>query len=298
MKNAVCGFLCLVMLVVALVLGTSSGRDHSRKAFFSGHFTAASSKEGRKIYPLSVIYGGAYSPEELNRARRLDSVVGLHYADFGKTSVVQRTPGDLFMYVSYRKSDQVYWTKSKRRIPKGESVLSDGEHLARVRCGNRLSFVPRQPTLPEKEGSEEALNTPESPQISVPFDAPPSPAIEADLYVPANPLLSDLFSPAAPPFAAVPAASAAQPVTSSGLGGGEYAPRQMSPSGSSFGGIPFGGTSGLPSRNSGSGSGISVAVPLVISTPEPSAIKLQLVSFFVCMLFGWGGRAHSSKTVS
>jgi hypothetical protein len=138
--------LCLAGLVIALMLGISSRTDHlSQKTVFRKRSAATASGEGRKVYPLSVIHGGAYSAEELNRARQLDSVVGAHYADFGRSPVVQHTPANLFMYVSYRKSDKVYWTRTKRRIPKGESVLSDGKNLARTRCGNRLSFTPQQP---------------------------------------------------------------------------------------------------------------------------------------------------------
>ena len=198
--------LCLIGLVVALVRGPSPHINHplKEKAVSRQYSAARKSAEGRKVYPLSVIGGGAYSAEELNRARRLDSVVGAHYANFGKNPVVRQTPADLFMYVSYRKSDAVYWTKSKRRIPKGESVLSDGKNLACARCGNRLSFTPQLPTGSEKELPDEAFNTPETPKVSIPFDAPPPPTTEADLYVPASPLLTGSSSslPLPPPSAA------------------------------------------------------------------------------------------------
>ncbi len=47
----------------------------------------------RNVYPLSVIYGGAYSGEELVRARKVDAVVARHYAGFGSASV-SRMPKD------------------------------------------------------------------------------------------------------------------------------------------------------------------------------------------------------------
>jgi hypothetical protein len=279
--------LCLAGLVIALMLGISSRTDHlSQKTVFRKRSAATASGEGRKVYPLSVIHGGAYSAEELNRARQLDSVVGAHYADFGRSPVVQHTPANLFMYVSYRKSDKVYWTRTKRRIPKGESVLSDGKNLARTRCGNRLSFTPQQPLSPENELSEEAFDVPEVPKVSIPFDAPTPPAAEADLYVPASPLLNDLFSPMPPPFAVSYPIATARP-------GGAYAPIGILGAGSPWGGTPlFLGGSGFLSRNQTAGQGVPLAVPAISGAPEPATTKLLLVSALVFVLLCLTRRIH------
>jgi len=51
--------------------------------------------------------------------------------------------------------DQVYWTKKKLRIPKGELLWSDGTSYARARCGNRLSDQPHDP--PAAAEPEEAV---------------------------------------------------------------------------------------------------------------------------------------------
>jgi hypothetical protein len=56
----------------------------------------AEAKAARKIYPYSVIYGGAYSGEELARARRVDSVIARHYAGFGSSPTVQPLLKDAF----------------------------------------------------------------------------------------------------------------------------------------------------------------------------------------------------------
>jgi hypothetical protein len=45
-------------------------------------------------------------------------------------------------------------------IPAGESLISDGENLARVRCGNRLSAVAAKPVA-VSEPTKEELNAPE-----------------------------------------------------------------------------------------------------------------------------------------
>ena len=274
--------LCWAGLFVALMLSISLHTERrSNKIALNKRVPIDTHEAVRSIYPLSVIYGGAYSAEELNRARRLDPVVRVHYADFGKTAVAQQTPKDLLMYVSYRKADRVYWTKTKRRIPAGELVLSDGKNLARARCGNRLSFTPQQPTAPEKEPSEEAFNTPETPKIDIPFDAPPLPVTEADLYVPAPPLPADLLLPRMLP-PSPKTISASQPIASAPLGGA-YGPAQMSPSGFYMGGATLFGGSGLPVLRGTAGLGTPLAVP-VISTPEPSTAGLLLFSGFTLLL--------------
>ena len=124
--------------------------------------------ESRKVFPLSVIHGGAYSRQELERARKTDAVVAAHYGDFGASPKFQKLSHDVLMYVSYRRSNRVYWSKVRHRIPQGETVISDGNCLARARCGNRLSATPQGPVAP-KEPTEEVLNTPDIPDAPVSY---------------------------------------------------------------------------------------------------------------------------------
>jgi hypothetical protein len=140
-----------------------------------------------KIYPYSVIHGGAHSGQELARARRLDAVVARHYADFGEHVAVESMPKGALMYVSYRKANQVYWTQKKHRIPQGELVLSDGRNLARTRCGNRLSPKPQAPVSSEDEPSEEAMDIPDGPKPTLAAANPVATAPEADFFIPGNP---------------------------------------------------------------------------------------------------------------
>lgn len=117
----------------------------------------------RKVYQHSVIPGGIYSAEELSRARRTDPVVAEHYLDFGEDVRVTALSRDQLVYVSYRKANKVYWTKTKHRVCKGEAVVTDGKNVARSRCGNRLSETPKSP-VDKTEPSETALNSRESPR--------------------------------------------------------------------------------------------------------------------------------------
>ena len=94
----------------------------------------------RPLYPYSIVPGGVYSPAELRDRIRQDRLVAEHYRDFNQRDtrlvVLDR---DALAFVSYRIHDKVFWTRRKLLIPKGETLLTDGQHYARTRCGNRLS---------------------------------------------------------------------------------------------------------------------------------------------------------------
>lgn len=98
----------------------------------------------RRRYPYSVIPGGAYNRAELRNAATNDPLVRDHYRDFALTRtrlVILRQ--NRRQYVSYRIAGQIFWTKKRLLIPKGEMLLTDGIHYARTRCGNRLSDKPQ-----------------------------------------------------------------------------------------------------------------------------------------------------------
>ncbi len=112
------------------------------------------------VFPFSVIPGGAQNGKELLEAVHRESVVSAHYAEFHTNKVrVIRLDHDRLAYVSYRLGNQIYWTKKKVTLYAGESLLSDGENLARTRCGNRVSQVAKAPTAPS-EPTEKVLSTP------------------------------------------------------------------------------------------------------------------------------------------
>ena len=100
--------------------------------------------------------GGVRDAHELQNAAAGDSVVARHYSDF---RIIQahtlRLNRPLEMYVSYRKNNQVYWTKNRMLIPAGETLISDGENLARVRCANRLSPIAAKPVAASEPTTEE-----------------------------------------------------------------------------------------------------------------------------------------------
>jgi hypothetical protein len=156
----------------------------SFRSSFSQDLPAISIDENdsrRKVYPYSVIPGGVESAADLKNSLTRDPVVAKHYEDFQveRTHVV-RLNQDRLLYVSYRLGDRVFWTKKPLLLPKGEAVITDGEHLARTRCGNRLSEAPAGPVLaagPEFEAGppEVAEAFPGAPEMVGPPTLPVSP---------------------------------------------------------------------------------------------------------------------------
>jgi hypothetical protein len=122
---------------------------------------SAASQSRRPIFPYSIVPGGVRDARELQSAASRDPVVAKHYSDFRIAAArTVRLEKPLEMYVSYRRNNQVYWTRNRMLVPAGESLISDGENLARVRCGNRLSAIAARP-VSTSEPSKEELNAPE-----------------------------------------------------------------------------------------------------------------------------------------
>ncbi len=117
----------------------------------------------RPVYPYSVVAGGVRSLGELKLAIAKDPVVAEHYAGFDSVRAhVVKLREDKLAYVSYRLGNEVFWTKKKIRLAKGEPLITDGESYARTRCANRVSENPQPKTSPN-EPSPQALNKPLDP---------------------------------------------------------------------------------------------------------------------------------------
>jgi hypothetical protein len=143
---------------------------------------------GRHLYPYSVIPGGVKSVQELRNAIHYDSVVAAHYAGFDVARArITRLDRDRTVYVSYRLGSAVFWTKRPLKLVKGETLVTDGKHEARTRCGNRITETPAAPATPE-EPLPEALETPQDPELLVvsntPLDLPLTPPPTTDIVPP------------------------------------------------------------------------------------------------------------------
>jgi hypothetical protein len=146
----------------------------------------------RPLYPYSVIPGGIENSAELRNAIDHDPVVAEHYAGFNlaRAQVVHLNESRA-VYVSYRLGNRVFWTRKQLNLLKGETVITDGEHMARTRCGNQISEVPAGPTgaLPEE------AQVLAGPPVLVAENIPPS---ELPLILPPVSEIPPIAAPLAP----------------------------------------------------------------------------------------------------
>ncbi len=241
----------------------------------------------RKNFRFSVVPGGVYSANELKDSRVADRVVAEHYSDFGASAERTSLPADAYMYVSYRIADHVYWSKQRHRIPKGEKVLCDGKNLARVRCGNRLSLVPKTPVSPGKEPTEPMLGMLEPPPPPEPVSALP----EMALALPEMYLAPSI--PGASPILRAPLAGPNLSLT--GLESMGAAPRTQGPwfalpsPGMISGKSSTSGSKGSGNQPGGTGPGTPTGTLPIVAVPEPSTFGVGL---FGCLLLLMGAASR------
>lgn len=126
----------------------------------------------RPVYPYSIIPGGIASVAELRNALAHDPVAATHYAAFDLASArVVQVQEARAVYVSYRKGDDVFWTSKKLRLAVGETLITDGQHISRTRCGNQISDEPRLPVSLAGDPEPQTLDTPVPYEIIEPFVA-------------------------------------------------------------------------------------------------------------------------------
>jgi hypothetical protein len=73
--------------------------------------------------------------------------------------------------VSYRIGEEIFWTKKRLKVAKGERLITDGTKFTRTRCANVLSEVPQGKTSPDEP----------APGV---FDAPLNPPSEPTPFMP------------------------------------------------------------------------------------------------------------------
>jgi hypothetical protein len=228
----------------------------------------------RSVFPYSVIAGGAESAQELREAVLRDPVVAQHYSDFNLASVRRVTlNAPQMMYVSYRIGNNVFWTKRKLALAKGESMLTDGRTMARTRCGNRVSALPVRPNALAEPSAEE-FSAPEIPApVSTPYlaaySAPVSPFSSGPSSSPSP--SPSFFAPVAP-FFPLP-----------GGGGG----RTSTPPGGGV--VPPGGGGTTPP---GGGGGTPTPPGPPPAVPEPGTASLVLVGLFAISWLAFAAKKH------
>jgi hypothetical protein len=189
---------------------------------------------------------------ELRSALAHDPVAAAHYAafDLANARVVQVREARS-VYVSYRRGDDVFWTSKKLRLAVGETLITDGQHISRTRCGNQISDEPRMPVSLAGDPEPQTLDTPVAYEVIEPFVA----SIGGEIG-------------GGPPANALPLFALAGPA-----GGG-------------IGGTPGGpGISGVSIIPTTGGVFPGPSNPAPISTPEPGTLILLSAGFACACLF-------------
>jgi hypothetical protein len=165
----------------------------------------------RKVYPYSIVPGGAENLEEARQAMR-DPAVADHYTNIDFTQLKQvKLTTNLSGYVSYRWGDKIYWTSKALTLRAGETVFTDGVRMVRGRCLNRYSEHAMLPTR-SNEPTEKVLDTPvEMPVIAYSFPKLP-------VATPQLPPPPEELTPTVPIFPPTP------PLTPGKPGGGFWFP--------------------------------------------------------------------------
>jgi hypothetical protein len=237
----------------------------------------------RRLYPYSVIPGGAENQQELASAVAHDPVVAQHYAEFDVSRAhVIHLDRNLAVYVSYRMGDRVFWTTKRLRIPQGETLITDGVHEARTRCGNRLSETPMTPTSPNQPPVT-AMNTPArpvftadggwaKPEFAPPLGLPFAPI--AGLPFPAAlPAPAASMLPIAPPVFPIVGGAGPVPFTPTSPSGPIQAPgTPMVPLPTPV--APIGPLPTVPPTTTTPPTVPPPTTPPPVSTPEPSTLVL------------------------
>ena len=120
--------------------------DFATEALAGVSNDSGSSSE-RPVYRYSVVPGGTYNEGELQSALDADPVVAAHYTQLDRSRVRKEVVArDRLVHVSYRKGNDVFWTKKKVLLRQGETILTDGKTQVRARCGNCIAEEALGPT--------------------------------------------------------------------------------------------------------------------------------------------------------
>ena len=182
--------LASILSAIAIVTGLLAQPLPSKRPQVTGFVTyqiaTITEQSTRKVYPYSIVPGGAETLDEARRAfaePRFQSLCS--EVDLAKLRLVKLRK-NLVGYISYRVGDQIYWTSHVVTLHAGETAFTDGVYLMRGRGLNCYSPLPMLPTRTD-EPAEQVLDTPnELPEISysfakVPVQAPHLPPRPGEL---------------------------------------------------------------------------------------------------------------------
>lgn len=119
-------------------------------------------------YNLAVIKDGLTSIEDFKRHVQDDAILYSRFANFDWASArIIQLPA-MRVFVSFRRGNQIFWTKGLRTVESGAWAITDGHTTVLMRCGNEISFVPERPNQDLSPGLIETPETDAPPAISLP----------------------------------------------------------------------------------------------------------------------------------
>ncbi len=115
----------------------------------------------RIVYPYSIVPGGVHSARDAREAVAADPIVASHYRDIVVDALhLETVTAPRAVYVSYRRGNDVYWTRRKLRCcTRARCCSRMGRIWVRARCGNRVSDA-RQSPVSDVDPPEEVLGEP------------------------------------------------------------------------------------------------------------------------------------------
>jgi hypothetical protein len=146
----------------------------------------------RTVFRHSVVPGGVLTPDEVETAMGRDGIVAAHYSGMNSRGLhVETLREDRAVYMSYRIRDEIFWTKHPVRLRQGETILTDGVHQIRTRCGNCIALAPMSPTSDDEPGEMEFDALADEPDVIASHDPLGSELLLGPVGIPLQSLLGD-----------------------------------------------------------------------------------------------------------
>jgi hypothetical protein len=112
--------------------------------------SAAGSPIVRASYrPLTfaLLSGGFTSIDEFQQRVAIDPVLLSFYGNCNDSQAsMQPLPDDILVFITFRRGQEIKWTRRPILVHKGEYVLTLCGRTVLARCGNFISWVPMQPS--------------------------------------------------------------------------------------------------------------------------------------------------------
>jgi hypothetical protein len=96
---------------------------------------------------LALLSGGFTSVDEFQQRIANDPTLHSFFGSCSDTQAsMQQLPNDILVFATFRRGEDIKWTRKQMLVRKGEYVLTFCGKTVLNRCGNLISWVPMQPS--------------------------------------------------------------------------------------------------------------------------------------------------------